>query len=100
LPPLYIFEEAAICREKLEAFQKELSEMADIRNDTVSRLISWGRAREELFYADEMLDREPLSDYLGRVGGVPFCIVGKSMQQLFILFESIESLPFACEIAH
>lgn len=97
LTRLHIFEEAAVRSDKLEAFQRELSEIAEIRNDSVSRLISWGRDGEELFYADEMLDGEPLSDYLGRAGGVPFCIAGKWMQQLFILFESMESLPFSFE---
>tara|TARA_B110000305_G_scaffold237689_1_gene301550 strand:- start:1009 stop:2139 length:1131 start_codon:yes stop_codon:yes gene_type:complete len=97
LTRLHIFEEAAVRSDKLEAFQKELSEIADIRSDSVSRLISWGRDGEELFYADEMLDGEPLPDYLGRAGGVPFCIAGKWLQQLFVVFESIKSLPFSLE---
>ena len=97
LTRLHIFEEAALRSDKLEAFQKELPEIADIRSDSVSRLISWGRDGEELFYADEMLDGEPLPAYLGRAGGVPFCIAGKWMLQLFELFESMKSLPFSFE---
>lgn len=97
LARLHIFEEAALRKDKLEAFQSDLARIAEIRSDSVSRLITWGRDGEELFYADEMLDGEAMPDYLGRSGGVPFCIAGKWIAQLFELFDRFETLPVSFE---
>ncbi|MDF1658145.1 MAG: tetratricopeptide repeat protein [Verrucomicrobiales bacterium] len=86
---LHIFEGAAVREDKLEAFQDELRRIADIRSDSVSRLITWGRDSEELFYADEMQDGEPLPEYLDRAGGVPFPVAGEWMTQLFEFLEQV-----------
>jgi len=86
---LHIFEGAAVRQDKLEAFQDELRQIADIRSDSVSRLITWGRDSEELFYADEMQDGEPLPEYLDRAGGVPFSVAGEWISQLFEFLEKV-----------
>ena len=93
LARLHIFEGAAARSDKLEAFQAELQQIAEIRSDHVSRLVSWGRDAEELFYADEMRDGEPLPAYLSRTGGVPFPVASGWILQLLTFFESIGQLP-------
>ncbi|MEM1441331.1 MAG: tetratricopeptide repeat protein [Verrucomicrobiota bacterium] len=94
LARLHIFEGAALRQDMLEAFQNELRQIADLRSDSVSRLITWGRDSEELFYADEMQDGEPLPEYLDRTGGVPFAIAGEWILQLFGFFEQVpQGLP-------
>lgn len=93
LARLHIFESAANRSDKLEAFQAELREIADIRSDQVSRLISWGREAGELFYADEMRDGEPLPVYLGRTGGVPIPAASGWLSELLRVFETLERLP-------
>lgn len=89
LARLHIFEGAAVRQDKLEAFQNELKQIADIRSDSVTRLITWGRDSEELFYADEMQDGEPLPEYLDRSGGVPFSVAGEWIVQLFDFLEQV-----------
>lgn len=86
---LHIFEGAAVRQDKLEAFQEELRKIADIRSDSVSRLITWGRDSDELFYADEMQDGEPLPGYLDRTAGVPFSVAGEWIAQLFEFLEEV-----------
>lgn len=89
LARLHIFEGSAVRQDKLDAFQEELRQIADIRSDSVSRLITWGRDSEELFYADEMQDGEPLPEYLDRCGGVPFPVAGEWIRQLFEFLEQV-----------
>lgn len=72
LARLHIFEGAATRPDKLTAFQEEMSGLAKLRDPSLSRIISWGRDGDELFFADEMRDGEPLPAYLGRTGGIPF----------------------------
>lgn len=93
LARLHIFEGAAARADKLEAFQADLGLVAGIRNHHLSRLISWGRDAEELFYADEMQDGEPLPAYLGRAGGVPVTVACEWVAQFLDFFESIGPLP-------
>ncbi|MEM6280384.1 MAG: hypothetical protein AAF733_12960, partial [Verrucomicrobiota bacterium] len=94
LARLHIFEGAALRQDLLEAFQDELKQIVDIRSESLSRLITWGRDSEELFYADEMQDGEPLPEYLDRTGGVPFSIAGEWILQLFDFFELVpDGLP-------
>ena len=97
LARLHIFEGAAARGDKLEAFQTEFQQIAEIRSDHVSRLVSWGRDAEELFYADEMQDGEPLPAYLSRTGGVPFPVASKWIFDLLTFFESIDQLPPSME---
>src|SRR6056297_1651514 len=89
LARLHIFEGSAVRQDRLEAFQEELRRIADIRSDSVSRLITWGRDAEELFYADEMQDGEPLPEYLDRTGGVPFSVAAEWIIQLFDFLEKV-----------
>ena len=94
LARLHIFEEAAVRKDKLEAFQDELARISDLRSKTLSRLVTWGRDGEELFYSDEMLDGEPMPDYLGRTGGVPFAVAGEWMMQIVKLLDTVpDDLP-------
>lgn len=93
LARLHIFEEAAVRKDKLDAFQEELQLIAELRHPNVSRLISWGRDGEELFYADEMLDGEPLPSYLGRAGGIPFSCAADWILQIYDLFSGFEEVP-------
>lgn len=97
LARLHIFEGAAARKDKLEAFQAELQQIAEIRSDHVSRLVSWGRDAEELFYADEMQDGEPLTTYLGRTGRVPVPVASEWILQLLTCFESLDRLPPSLE---
>jgi hypothetical protein len=97
LARLHIFEGAAARTDKLEAFQEELARIAAFRNDCVSRLISWGRDSEELFYADEMRDGEPLPGYLGRTGGVPFSVAAEWVLGFLEFFQSLDVLPTSME---
>jgi len=71
LARLHIFEGVAGREDERGAFEEEMRRASRVRHDAVSRLISWGRDSQELFYADEMLDGEPLPDYLGRTGRAP-----------------------------
>ncbi|MDF1825477.1 MAG: tetratricopeptide repeat protein [Verrucomicrobiales bacterium] len=89
LARLHIFEGAAVREDKLEAFQGELKQIADLRSDSVTRLITWGRDSEELFYADEMQDGEPLPEYLDRCGGVPFSVAAHWIVQLCDFLEKV-----------
>lgn len=93
LARLHIFEGAAARQDKLLAFQEDLGQVAGIRSHHLSRLISWGRDAEELFYADEMQDGEPLPVYLGRTGGVPVAVACDWILQFLRFFESISPLP-------
>lgn len=93
LARLHIFEGAAARQDKLLAFQEDLGQVAGIRSHHLSRLISWGRDAEELFYADEMQDGEPLPVYLGRTGGVPVAVACDWILQFLHFFESISPLP-------
>jgi uncharacterized protein len=93
LARLHIFEGAAARADKLEAFQDDLGHVAGIRSHHLSRLISWGRDAEELFYADEMQDGEPLPAYLGRTGGVPVAVACEWIAQFLEFFESVGPLP-------
>lgn len=93
LARLHIFEGAAARQDKLLAFQEDLGQVAGIRSHHLSRLISWGRDAEELFYADEMQDGEPLPVYLGRTGGVPVAVACDWVLQFLRFFESISQLP-------
>ena len=94
LARLHIFEEAAVRKDKLEAFQEELAALSELRSKTLTRLVSWGRDGEELFYSDEMLDGEPMPDYLGRTGGVPVAVAGEWMMQIIKLLKSVpDELP-------
>jgi len=93
LARLHIFEGAAARADKLEAFQEDLGHIAGIRSHHLSRLISWGRDAEELFYADEMQDGEPLPAYLGRTGGVPVAVACEWVAQFLEFFETISPLP-------
>lgn len=97
LARLHIFEEAAKRQDKLEAFQEEMQKIARMRSPSVVRITSWGRDEEELFYASEMQDGEPLPAYLDRTGGVPFSIAAEWMSQLFSLLESVENLTASFE---
>lgn len=97
LARLHIFEGAATRSDKLEAFQEELRQISDIRSDLLSNLVSWGRDAEELFYADEMKDGEPLPTYLGRTGGVPFSVASEWICRFLDLFDSLEQLPPSLE---
>ncbi len=97
LARLHIFEGAASRNDKLEAFQEELQQIAEIHSDRLSNLISWGRDAEELFYADEMKDGEPLPAYLGRAGGVPLAVACEWICQFLELFESFGRLPSSLE---
>lgn len=74
---LHIFEAAARRADVLEAFQGEFERISELRDEAVTRLVSWGRDGEELFYADVMHDGEPLPDYLDRTGGVPFPVAAE-----------------------
>ena len=94
LARLHIFERAALREDRLEAFEAEMERVAAIQHPAVSRLISWGRDEEELFYADEMRDAEPLPDYLGRTGGVSFSVAASWILRLLDGVESAgESIP-------
>jgi len=97
LARLHIFEGAASRSDKLEAFQRELQQIADIHSDRISNLISWGRDAEELFYADEMKDGEPLPVYLGRTGGVPVAVASEWICRFLDLFDSPQQLPSSLE---
>lgn len=97
LARLHIFEGAASRSDKLEAFQSELQQIADIHSDRISNLISWGRDAEELFYADEMKDGEPLPVYLGRTGGVPVPVASEWIGGFLDLFASLERVPPSLE---
>lgn len=95
LARLHIFEEAATRADKREAFQEELGKIAKIRHDGISRLVSWGRDGEELFYADEMLDGEPMPDYLQRTGGLPFSVAAEWVLFLAEMLEEVaDGIPF------
>ncbi len=97
LARLHIFEGAASRSDKLEAFQRELQQIADIHSDRISNLISWGRDAEELFYADEMKDGEPLPVYLGRTGGVPVAVASEWICRFLDLFDTLPQLPSSLE---
>ncbi|MCB1205130.1 MAG: sel1 repeat family protein [Verrucomicrobiae bacterium] len=94
---LHIFEEAAVRGGKLEAFEEEMMRVAELRCERVSRLYSWGRDAEELFYADEMRDGEPLPDYLGRAGKVPVPVASSWMLRTMDLLEAVDPLPSSME---
>ncbi|MEM9281227.1 MAG: hypothetical protein AAGA96_05325 [Verrucomicrobiota bacterium] len=96
LARLHIFDESAKRPDLLETFQTEMNLVAEIRSDSVSRVVSWGRDGEELFYADEVQDGEPLPDYLGRTGRVSQAICGEWVLELIDLLEQVpaEALSF------
>lgn len=94
---LHIFEGAAVRAEKLEAFEEEMGRVSALRTPLVSRIISWGRDGEELFYADEMRDGEPLPAYLARAGKVPMAMASSWILEFIDLFTSIEPLPASME---
>lgn len=94
---LHIFEGAAVRAEKLGAFEEEMGRVSALRTPLVSRIISWGRDGEELFYADEMRDGEPLPAYLARAGKVPMATASSWILQFIDLFTSIEPLPASME---
>ncbi len=90
LSRLHIFEGMARRREILEGFEAEMQAVSRLWGDSISQVVAWGRDSEELFYADEMLDGEPLPDYLGRTGKVPVATVGEWMVQLI---DALEATP-------
>jgi hypothetical protein len=94
---LHIFEGAAVRAEKLEAFEEEMGMVSALRTPLVSRMISWGRDGEELFYADEMRDGEPLPSYLGRAGKIPFTTASSWILRFLDLFASMERIPPSME---
>ncbi len=94
---LHIFEGAAVRAEKLGAFEEEMGRVSALRTPLVSRIISWGRDGEELFYADEMRDGEPLPAYLARAGKVPMAMASSWILEFIDLFTSIEPLPASME---
>lgn len=94
---LHIFEGAALRAEKLEAFEEEMGMVSALRTPLVSRMISWGRDGEELFYADEMRDGEPLPSYLGRAGKIPFTTASSWILRFLDLFASMERIPPSME---
>lgn len=94
---LHIFEGAAVRAEKLEAFEEEMGMISALRTPLVSRMISWGRDGEELFYADEMRDGEPLPTYLGRAGKIPFSTASSWILRFLDLFATMERIPPSME---
>lgn len=94
---LHIFEGAALRSDKVEAFEEEMQQIADLKQSGVSRMISWGRDENELFFADEMLDGEPLPDYLKRTGGVSFPVAAEWILYLNEVLEACKILPFTLQ---
>lgn len=94
---LHIFEGGALRAEKLGAFEEEMGRVSALRTPLVSRIISWGRDGEELFYADEMRDGEPLPAYLARAGKVPMITASSWILRFIDLFSSFEPLPASME---
>ncbi len=90
---LHIFEGAALRPDKLEAFEEEMQQIAGLKLPGVSRILSWGRDEDELFFADEMLDGEPLPDYLQRTGGVSFSTAAEWILHLADVLEFCKELP-------
>lgn len=93
LARLRLFEGAAVRPDRLKSFQEDLELAAGIRSPHLSRLLSWGRDGEDLFYAGEMLDGEPLATYLRRSGGVPVGVACEWVLELLHFFESINPMP-------
>ena len=89
LSRLHVFEGLASRREIVEAFEAEMQRLSRISGDSVSHVTAWGRDSEELFYADEVFDGEPLPDYLARTGRVPVATVSEWMLQLIEVLESV-----------
>ena len=93
LARLHIFEEAAARADKREAFEEEMQAVSGWESESVSRLYSWGRDGEELFYADAMRDGEPLPEYLGRSGKVPVATAARWIGTFIEHVAARESLP-------
>lgn len=93
LARLHLFEGAASRADTFAAFEEEMTRLAPIRSELLSRIVSWGRDAEALYYADEMRDGEPLPDYLVRVGGVPFPVAADWISRFLGLFASISPRP-------
>ena len=78
LARLHIFEDGARREEVLQAFQKEMKEISQLRGETVGRLLSWGRDSEELFYADAKV---PATNLLGHDEGRGFIQLVQQLPQ-------------------
>jgi len=93
LARLHIFEGAALRPERMEAFEAEMSRAAALHGPSFARLLIWGRDEGELFYADNLVDAEPLPDYLSRVGRIPLPIAARMIEVLWDDLDAAASLP-------
>lgn len=93
LARLHIFEGAALRQERLEAFQAEMTRVAGLRGPSFAKILLWGRDDEELFYADDLIDAEPLPDYLARAGRTPLPMAAHMIHVLWNDLEAATALP-------
>lgn len=93
LARLHIFEGAALRPERLEAFEAEMTRVAGLRGPSFAKLLLWGRDDGELFYADDLIDAEPLPNYLARVGRTPLPMAAHMIHVLWNDLESAAALP-------
>lgn len=93
LARLHIFEGAALRARRLEAFEAEMTRVAGLRGPSFAKLLLWGRDDGELFYADDLIDAEPLPEYLSRVGRIPLPMAAHMIRVLWNDLEAAAALP-------
>ncbi|MCB1234391.1 MAG: hypothetical protein KDM91_04925, partial [Verrucomicrobiae bacterium] len=95
---LHIFQGAAAADEsQADWFSREMTAVGRLRHPALAPILGFGRDDTELFYADPVVDGEPVRDYLKRNGPLPPGWALRLALELIDVLSSERALPRTLE---